>query len=131
MWVIASRQAGPLGRDRERDRHLAILPPAELAAVLARHPDRELALLRQPGVVDQPGPDRAPLQHRGKCVGLHRRQQGGASQAALATKWCKDWCAAPTRAGSTLAAIGSTLSRSPGNIRPVAEAPQGARPSVG
>src|SRR3954465_11790652 len=53
--------------------------------------------------------------------------RAASSQAALATKWCKDWCAAPTRAGSTRAAIGSTLLRSPGSRRPGGGAPRGAR----
>src|SRR4051794_29081935 len=45
------------------------------------------------------------------------------SQDALATKWCRDWCAAPTRNGSTRAAIGSTLKaltrqQQPGRVGP-------------
>jgi hypothetical protein len=38
-------------------------------------------------------------------------------QAALATRCNNDWCCTAVRAGAVRAAIGSTLLRSPGNIR--------------
>ena len=44
---------------RQADRNLAVVPLAELAAILARHPDRVTAFLRKAGVVDNPGFDRA------------------------------------------------------------------------
>src|SRR5215213_3399574 len=44
---------------RQADRHLTVVPLAELAAVLTRHPNRMAAFLRKPGVVDDPGLDRA------------------------------------------------------------------------
>ena len=46
---------------RQADRHLAVGPLAELTAILARHPDRVAAFLRKPGVVDDPGFDRAAI----------------------------------------------------------------------
>jgi hypothetical protein len=38
---------------------------------------------------------------------------------ATPTKFSNDWCCADVRAGAVLAAIGSTLLRSPGRIRPM------------
>src|SRR3954454_7796715 len=40
------------------DRHLAVVPRAELTTILTRHPDRVAAFLWKPGVVDDPGFDR-------------------------------------------------------------------------
>lgn len=53
---VRDRQAGLLAGHRQADRHLAIVLLAELTAVLPRHADRMLALLRKPGVIDDPAP---------------------------------------------------------------------------
>src|SRR5262245_45975113 len=45
--------------------------------------------------------------------------KASSSQGASATKWCKDWCMRCTLLGANLAAIGSTLLRSPGSKRPL------------
>ena len=50
---------------------------------------------------------------------LTRRSISASDHCALATKWCSDWCRALACNGSTRAAIGSTLLRDSGNIRPV------------
>jgi hypothetical protein len=44
---------------RQTDRDLTIVPLAELAAILTGHPDRVVAFLRKPSVVDDPGFNRA------------------------------------------------------------------------
>src|SRR5215212_2654003 len=46
---------------RQADRNLAVVPLAELAAILAGYPDRVTAFLRKAGVVDDPGFYRAAL----------------------------------------------------------------------
>ena len=72
---IAHRQAGLAVGKRQRDRRLAVVLLAQLAAILPRHPDRVLALLRKAGVVDDPSLDRAsPLdrrQHQLAHLGQH------------------------------------------------------------
>ena len=105
---------------RQRHRDLAVVLLAELAAILPRHPDRVLPLLGKAGVVDDPGLDRpVPLdrrQHHLAHLGQHllvrpacpRRQNAAATDAAP-----------PSDAGAVTAAIGSTLLRSHGIIRPV------------
>src|SRR3954467_9688128 len=55
--AIGDRQAGRAIGKRERHGHLAIVLLAELAAILARHPDRVPALLGEAGIVDDPGLD--------------------------------------------------------------------------
>ena len=55
---VGDRQAGRVVGNRQGDRHLAIVLLAELAAILPRYPDRMPALLRKPGVVDDPRLDR-------------------------------------------------------------------------
>ena len=52
---------------RQADRNLAVVPLAQLAAILTRHPDRVTALLRKSGVVDDPGFN---------CVALFNDRQG-------------------------------------------------------
>src|ERR1700681_375715 len=47
------------------------------------------------------------------------------NQDATPTKCSNDWCCAAVRAGAVFAAIGSTLLRSPGSIRPVQKSPNG------
>jgi hypothetical protein len=61
---IGNRQAGMMVGDRQRHRHLAIGLLAELPTVLMMRPDRVLAFLGTPRVVDDPGFDRAMLRHR-------------------------------------------------------------------
>src|SRR6476661_6992610 len=53
------RQARRMIGQRQADRNLTVVPLAELAAILTRHPDRMASLLRKAGVVDDPGFDRA------------------------------------------------------------------------
>jgi hypothetical protein len=54
---------------RQAHRHLTVVLLAELAAVLPRHPNRVLALLRETGVVDDPVPHRpVPLKRRQDLV---------------------------------------------------------------
>ena len=68
IQLITDRQTAAFTRDRQRHRHPAVILLARLAAVLTRHPDRMLALLRKSRVVDDPG-------HRlafGQQLGQHR-----------------------------------------------------------
>ena len=58
IQAIGDRQAGVIVGDRQADRNLAVVLLAELTAVLPRHADRVVALLRNAGVVDDPGADR-------------------------------------------------------------------------
>jgi len=55
---VGDRQAGRVVGNRQGDRYLAIVLLAELAAILPRYPDRMPALLRKPGIVDDPRLDR-------------------------------------------------------------------------
>src|SRR4051812_42053950 len=55
--AIGDGQAGGAIGERERHSHLAIVLLAELAAILARDPDRVPALLGEAGIVDDPGLD--------------------------------------------------------------------------
>ena len=72
-----NRQAGQIIGSRQRHGDLAVLWLAQLAAILARHPDRVLTLLGKSGVIDDPGGDRALSpqggQHRLADRGQHRR----------------------------------------------------------
>ena len=56
---IIHRQAGVVVGNRQRYRHLTIVPLAQLAAILPRHADRVLPLLGKARVVDNPRHDRA------------------------------------------------------------------------
>ncbi len=68
VQLPGDRQRRLGARHRERDRDLAIVLLAELAAVLPGDPDGMRSLLRKPGVVEDPGRHRAsgrhPRQHR-------------------------------------------------------------------
>src|SRR3954452_12692937 len=55
--AIGDGQAGRAIGKRERHGHLAIVLLAELAAILTRHPHRVPALLREAGIVNDPGLD--------------------------------------------------------------------------
>jgi hypothetical protein len=59
---------------RQAHRDLAIVLLAELAAVLARHADGVLALLREAGVVDDPVPHRPVPLEGGQDPAAHRGQ---------------------------------------------------------
>jgi hypothetical protein len=123
------RQARRGGGDREADRDLAVVLLAELPAVLLPgDADRVPALLGDAGVVDDPGLRRAaaggqarqrPIPHRGEHGPVVPRRLGGEVVHRLVRG------AAPTRRGASLAAIGSTLLRSPGSGRPVQYARSG------
>src|SRR3954447_1771438 len=54
-WPATESAPAKAGADRD----LAVVPLAELAAILTRHPDRVSAFLRKAGVVDNPGFNRA------------------------------------------------------------------------
>ena len=83
-------------------------------------PDRVPPLLGIGGVIHDPRGDRAVSGHRLEHpVARHARGRPPPSHGALATKWCIDWCRARTCRGSTRAAIGSMLFRSPGRHSPV------------
>ena len=105
--------------NRQRHRHLAIGLLAELTAILVVHADRMLALLGERGVVDDPRLNRSAFSIAGSTVSRTLASTSSSDQAASATKCSNDWCCAAVRAGAVLAAIGSTLLRSPGSIRPV------------
>ena len=85
---------------------------------IAAHADREPALLRKAGVVDDPGLDRSVPSSAGSAQLAHPGQHPLIRPGRLATKWCSDWCSAEVRAGSMPAAIGSTLLRSKGAVSP-------------
>src|SRR3954471_1702006 len=53
--TVSDGQAGRVVGERERHGHWAVVLFAELAAILARHPDRVPALLGEAGIVDDPG----------------------------------------------------------------------------
>ena len=55
----------------------------------------------------------------GSTISRTLASTSSSDQAALATKCSNDWCCAAVRAGAVRAAIGSTLLRSPGSIKPV------------
>ena len=55
----------------------------------------------------------------GSTISRTLASTSSSDQVALATKCSNDWCCAAVLAGAVRAAIGSTLLRSPGNIRPV------------
>jgi hypothetical protein len=117
--AVRDRQAGMIARERQRDGNLAIVLFAELAAILPGDTDRVNALLRMP-VSSTIQPRTAPrCCMMGKTRARTASSTASSDQSAFATKWCSDWWAACTRPGSTFAAIGSTLLRSPGSNRPV------------
>src|SRR5215472_9180838 len=84
-----------------------------------RYPYGMLALLRKTGVVDDPSFHGPMLLHGRENRTAYLCQQGFVLPGASATKWCKDWCIRCTLLGANLAAIGSTLLRSPGSKRPL------------
>ena len=96
----------------EGDEGLAVGVLPQSRSVLRAHPDRTRALLGQRRVVDHeigvtPAYERVGL---GQELGF----EAAASQAADETKWCRRSCVAkPSRS-----AMGCTLLRSPGPIRP-------------
>jgi hypothetical protein len=55
----------------------------------------------------------------GSTISRTLASTSASDQVALPTKCSSDWCWAAVRAGAVRAAIGSTLLRSPGNIKPV------------
>jgi hypothetical protein len=61
IQAVADRKTGVVVGDRERDRVLAVVLLAELAAILTGYANRMLALLGEPRVVDDPGFDRSVL----------------------------------------------------------------------
>ncbi len=74
IQAIGDRQAGVIVGSRQAHRDLAIVLLAELPAILPRHADRVLALLRDAGVVDDQRPDRAAPLDDGQDTGAHRRE---------------------------------------------------------
>jgi hypothetical protein len=77
------RQAGVIVGQRQRHRDLAVIPLAELAAVLTRHPDRVAPLLGDPGIVHDPGRDRAVALKCRHDVSVDRFQQSGITPRGL------------------------------------------------
>jgi hypothetical protein len=72
----SDRQARRLVRHGQAHCNLTVVLLAELSAVLSRHADRVLALLRKTRVVDDPGPDRPPgLDGRQRPVADRRQQR--------------------------------------------------------
>ena len=72
---IGDRQAGMVVGHRQTHRHLTVVLLAELAAVLPRHPNRVLALLRETGVVDDPVLHRPVPPERRQDLLSHGAQQ--------------------------------------------------------
>jgi hypothetical protein len=61
IHTVADREAGVVAGDRERNRVLAVVLLAKLAAILTRHTHGMLALLGESRVIGDPGFDRSVL----------------------------------------------------------------------
>ena len=103
---------------RQADRDPAVVLLAELAAVLTRHPDRVTAFLGKSGVVDDPGFDRAAAFDDRQGQFANPVENPLVRPRRVGDEISNDWCLAETRAGAVIAAIGSTLLRSPGINKP-------------
>ena len=80
------RQAGARARHRQRDRHLAVLGLAQLAAVLPRHAHRMASLLGKRRIVDDPGLDAARRLQRRQNLIADRFQDPVVAPRRLADK---------------------------------------------
>ena len=106
--------------DRQRHRHLAIGLLAELPAILMVHADRMLALALGNDVSSMIHASIGPcFSIAGTTISRTLASTFSSDQVASPTKCSSDWCCAAVRAGAVIAAIGSTLLRSPGSIKPV------------
>src|SRR4051812_9382639 len=76
IQTIGDRQTGRVIGERERHGHLAVVLLAELAAILARHPDRVPALLGEAGIVDDPGLDGPSTLEGGQDQVAHLGEHG-------------------------------------------------------
>jgi hypothetical protein len=73
---VGDRQARVIARNRQAHRDLAVVLLAELPAILPRHADRIRALLREAGVVDDPGSDRSLSLDDRQHLRPHDRKHG-------------------------------------------------------
>lgn len=109
---------------------LAVVLLAELAAILPRHTDRMLPFLGKAGVADDPGADR-PLTLKGRQnLRPHDAKHGIVRPVRFRHEVMQRLVRRLDTTGSTRAAIGSTLLRSPGKSSPVQYAFSGATRSA-
>src|SRR6202034_3265956 len=109
LWQIQSvghRQAALMGGHRETHRYLAVVLLAQLAAILPGYTDRVAALLRKPGVIDDPGLDwfvsgdrwQHSLTHTGQhrlirpgCLRHKMQQRLVLRRSSLRRSHCRQW----------------------------------------
>ena len=115
---------------RQRDCDLTIVLLAKLAAILPGDTDRMNALLGETCVVDDPGAYPAAPLDAGENKGSNLPQQVLLRPVGVGDKMVQRLMRALNPAGSTRAAIGSTLLRSPGRMSPVQYERNGVRRSA-
>ena len=105
---MGDRQAGMMIGQRQCHCDLAVIPLAELTAILPGHPDRVPPLLGKARVVNDPGLNGSAVldcrQHQLTYLGQHRRIRPRRIPGKMKQRlvFCGDLCRCRHRIGSTL-----------------------------
>ena len=117
--TIHRRQTGVVIGKRQRHRDLTVILLAKLPAILTPHTDRVRSLLGETGVIDDPRFDRSMAFYRRQYHLAHFGQNTLVRPRRVADEVQQRLMLCRRSIGAVTAAIGSTLLRSPGMIKPM------------